>query len=110
MKYIITEQQHNVVIDKFITFQLEPHEERFSKHYPDSTFWIKDGKLIAEVNKKYNHFYLGSEIWSTISIMFSLEDDETKKVVRKWLKEHYKLRGLTPKDIYRHGSWVLEEN
>jgi hypothetical protein len=28
--------------------------------------------------------------------MFSLEFDETQKVIKDWLEEHYKLGGLTP--------------
>ena len=74
MKYIITEQKYNKAIDKFITYQLEPHEEKVSENHSDSIFWIKDGEIIAEVNKKWDYFFLHHVIWETISIMFSLEN------------------------------------
>jgi hypothetical protein len=96
MKYIITESQYNKTIDKFISYQLEPHEEKSSKEKPKSKFWVKDGKVIAELNKKNNEFYLHFDIWHMISLMFSLENDETKEVMRQWLKEHYNLSRLTP--------------
>jgi hypothetical protein len=31
--------------------------------------------------------------------MFSLEFDETQKVIKDWLEEHYKLGGLTPERV-----------
>jgi hypothetical protein len=74
MKYIITESQYNKAIDKFITYHLEPHEEKTSKKYPDSIFW------------------------TNISIMFSLEYKETQEVIKYWLEEHYNLGSLTPAD------------
>ena len=100
MKYSITESQHNRTIDKFITFQLEPHESKYSEKRPDSIFWSKDGEMIAEVDKKYNYFYLRGEIWDTISRMFSLNFDETQQVIRNWLEEHYKLGSLTLQHEY----------
>ena len=96
MKHNITKQKYNKVIDKFITYQLEPHEEKYSEEYPDSTFWVKDGEVIAEVDEKLNYFWVHHEIWYTISRMFSLEKDETQEVIRNWLEEHYKLGSLTP--------------
>jgi hypothetical protein len=96
MKYIITESQYNKTIDKFITYQLEPHEVKKSPKYPDSIFWVKNGEVIAEINKNSGYFFVERQIWKTISSMFSLELDETQQVIKDWLEEHYKLGGLTP--------------
>ena len=95
MKVIITEQQYNNAIDKFISYQFEPHEVRASKKYPDSVFWIKNGEVIAEIEKSKN-FWVHYQIWPTISNMFLLEYDDTQSVIKYWLEEHYKLGGLTP--------------
>ena len=97
---IITESQYNKVIDKFITFQFEPHEEKKSSDYPNSIFWIKDGNVIAEINKKLGYFWIHYHIWLTISAMFSLEFNETEQVIKHWLEEHYKLGGLTPNKLF----------
>jgi hypothetical protein len=96
MKYIITESQYNKTIDKFITYQFEPHEVRQSPKHPNSIFWVKDGEVIAEL-LHMNYFFVAREIWNTISPMFSLEFDETQKVIKDWLDEHYKLGGLIPR-------------
>jgi hypothetical protein len=98
MKYIITENQYNNSIDKFITYQFEPHEEIRTKKFPDSIFWVKDGKVIVEIEKT-NFFWVSNQIWRSISLMFSLKNDETQQVVKDWLEEHYKLGSLKPRPL-----------
>jgi uncharacterized membrane protein len=108
MKYIITESQYNKTIDKFITYQFEPHEEKRTKNKPNSIFWVNDGEVIAEIhNPKY--FWVDYQIWVTISSMFSLEYSETQQVIKDWLEEHYKLGGLTPL-VYRVGVQIGWKN
>lgn len=106
MKYIITESQYDNTIDKFITYQFEPHEEIRTKKFPDSIFWVKDGEVISEIENS-EYFWVSPQIWRSISLMFSLEYDETQQVIKDWLEEHYKLGELTPrfaKAIYK-ASW-----
>ena len=95
MKYIITESQYNNTIDKFITYIFEPHEEKRTKKFPDSIFWVKDGEVVAEV-KESAFFWVNHQIWRSISLMFSLNHTETRQVIKDWLEEHYKLGELTP--------------
>ena len=95
MKYIITESQYGNTIDKFITYQFEPHEEKRTKKHSESIFWVKDGEVIAEIEKSKD-FFVSPQIWTNIMSMFSLEDIETQQVIKEWLEEHYGLRGLTP--------------
>ena len=108
MKYIITESQINKVIDKFITYQFEPHEVKKSSKLPDSIFWVKDGEVIVEIYKRRDDFWVRSEIWKVIRNMFSLEYSETQQVIRDWLEEHYKLGGITPKIQLLHSHLQLE--
>ena len=98
MKYIITESQYGNTIDKFITYQFEPHEEKRTKKHSESIFWVKDGEVIAEIEKSkyYFHIWVSPQIWTNIMSMFSLEDTETQQVIKEWLEEHYKLGELTP--------------
>ena len=103
MKYIITESQYGKTIDNFITNQLEPHEEKWTKKHSESIFWVKDGEVIAEI-KKSEYFWVNRQIWMNINFMFSLEYDETKQVIKDWLEEHYKLGGLNPGN---YGSTML---
>ena len=109
MKYIITESQYGNTIDKFITYQFEPHEEKRTKKHSESIFWIKDGKVIAEIlNSKY--FWVNDQIWKNINVMFSLEYDETQQVIKEWLEEHYGLGSLLPAWINFSDEIMLEEH
>jgi hypothetical protein len=109
MKYIITESQYNKSIDKFITYIFEPHEEKRTRKFPDSIFWVKDGEVIAEIEKP-KYFYVNYKIWDNISSMLSLEYSETQQVIKDWLEEHYKLGGLTPVTSGYAGGVTLEEH
>ena len=109
MKYIITESQHNKIIDKFITYQFEPHEEKKSSKYPDSIFWVKDDEIIIEIEDS-DYFWVSPQIWRNIRSMFSLEYGETQQVISDWLEEHYKLGGLTPYTCSRTTIGMLEEH
>ena len=98
MKYIIKESQYNNAIDKYITYLLEPHEEKKTKKYPGAIFWVKDGEVITEIkNSKY--FWVSPQIWNNITLMFSLKHTETQQVVKDWLEEHYKLGSLKPRPL-----------
>jgi len=96
--YIITESQYNKSIDKFITYQFEPHEEKKNERLPKSLFWVKDGEAIAEIDD-LNYFWIKYSIFKNILSMFSLEKEETIIVMKRWLEKHYGLGHLTPRTI-----------
>ena len=95
MKYVIKESQYGNIINKFISHQFEPHKEKRTREYPESIFWVKDGEIIAEIEKSKD-FFVSPQIWKNIMSMFSLEYVETQQVIKEWLEEHYKLGGLKP--------------
>ncbi len=98
MKVIITESQYNRAIDQFISYYLEPHEVRTSKKSPESIFWIKNGRVIVEI-QNLTDFWVTKYIWYNISKMFSLNYEDTKLVITTWLQKYYELGNLTPKSI-----------
>ena len=98
MKVIITESQYNRAIDRFITYLLEPHEERTSEKYPESLFWVKGGEVIVEIENSA-YFWLRRMIWDRISEMFGLDYAGTQSVIKVWLEQHYNLGELTPQPI-----------
>jgi hypothetical protein len=106
MKIIITEQQYNKAIDKYLTYVFEPHEENTLEEYPGSIFWMKNGKVISEIENS-REFWIHNNIWEKISIMFSLEPVNVRQLIKEWLEEHYGLGGLTPNPFHSHHyfSW-----
>ena len=96
MKVIITEVQYGRAIDFYISHLLEPHEVKTSEKYPNSIFWIKDGKIIVEIENLEDDFWLRSDLWTNISIMFNLEYSEIQSVIKEWLKQHHNLGKFIP--------------
>ena len=68
---------------------LEPYET--DKH-PNHIFFMKDGELIFDYNKK-NGIVIFSydKIWSFLKSFFGLEYKEIQDITKEWVEEHYKL-------------------
>jgi hypothetical protein len=100
MKYIITESQYDKMIDRFISSQFEPHNEKTTPKYSNSIFWIKNGEVIAEIIDS-EYFWVKENVWDIISNMPSLKENETRQSISLWLEEHYNLGELTPKIMWK---------
>ena len=109
MKVIITESQYSKAIDQFISYLLEPHEEKTYDRYPDAIYWVKGGEVIVEIENSA-YFWLRYTIWNRISQMFGLDYDETQSVIKVWLEEHYNLGVLTPEGFMIFSQHLLEEH
>ena len=60
--------------------------------WKDYIFFMKDGKVIYEYNKKNGVVYLSyDKIWSFLSSFFGLEFEEIQVLTKEWVEEHYKL-------------------
>jgi len=93
MKYIITESKlHNIVI-KYLNSEygdLTPYE---TEKYPDYIFFMKDGEVIFDYDKKNRDVYVSySYVWSFLKTFFGLENKEIQILTKKWVNENYKLR------------------
>ena len=64
---------------------------RVARLDPEDRRRIKDGEIIAEIEKSKD-FFVSPQIWKNIMSMFSLEYVETQQVIKEWLEEHYKLK------------------
>lgn len=95
MEYLITESQYNKMIDNFISSRFDGFEEKTTPDYPKSIFWIKDGKIIAEI-EYLEDLYVDPDIWDIITLMFSFEYKDTKSSIKHWLENHYNSLKLDP--------------
>ena len=69
--------------------------------YPGSIFFKRksDGKIVAEIDKKYEDFWLHhDEIWSFFEKHFDLNYEGMQEIASDWLEEAFKLRGYTPRN------------
>ena len=96
MKILITENQLRKVQFKFLDYLFEDMCEVKSKKYPDFRFWKKNDKLVIELGIAGRLWVLHT-IWEDISNMLSLDEYETKQLIKDWAEQHLKLEGITPK-------------
>ena len=96
MKIIITENQLNVVYWDYLKYLFGDLTEVHSEKYPDSRFWKNDEYGVILELKKSGYLWVHYEIWSTFSMFFSLQYNETQQVMKDLLEEHLKLGGITP--------------
>jgi hypothetical protein len=95
MKFLITENQMRRLEFKYLNYLFDGMYEVESEEYPDSRFWKKDNEVVLELQKS-GKMWVYYVIWDNFSGMFSLEDNETQQVLKKWLEEHLNLEGITP--------------
>jgi hypothetical protein len=108
MKYIITESQYNKMIDRFISSQFDGFEAKTTSEYPTSIFWVKNGEVIAEIEKS-GYFVVKTKLWDIIAVMFSLDFDEVQSSIKNWLEEHHNLGNLKVEfmfDPFRRHRWA----
>ena len=72
--------------------------------------WLQDWLRIPQPIRLNTHqkldlegsrlfFWVEKNIWNNISVMFSLDQDETRLVIKHWLEKHHNLEGLSPKPL-----------
>ena len=97
MKYIITENQNDKLIIKYLNKMYGDLEEYRTDEYPGSVFYVKDKKIYMKQNLKNGYLYVDYDtIWQELETIFNLEFTEIQHIITKWVEETYKLRGTTP--------------
>jgi hypothetical protein len=75
---------------------LTPYE---TDGYPNHVFYIKNGEVIFEYNKKNGRAYISyGHIWSFFRDVFGMEYEQIQEVTKLWVEEHYKL-GVTTTEV-----------
>jgi hypothetical protein len=93
MKVIITENQLDRTIIKWLNSEygnLTPFE---TEEHPYHIFFMKDDKVIFFYNKKNGEVYISDDkIWSFLQNFFGLKFEEIQDLTKQWVEKHYKLR------------------
>jgi hypothetical protein len=97
MKFIITENKLNNVALSWMNQNFSPDQLEIvnSEKYPGSIFFMKDGVVVMEQDKKYKDFWLNNEIWSFFESVFGMEYEQIQEVLSYWLENTFKLKGFT---------------
>lgn len=86
--------KHKII--QYLNSEYGDLEQFEMEKYPDYIFFMKDGKVISDYNKKNGLTGISFEkIWSFLSSFFGLEYGEIQDLTKEWVEEHYKLRVTT---------------
>ena len=100
MKYIITENQNEKLIIKYLNNEYGDLEEYRTDEHPNSVYLVKDNKVYKELDTKYNGLYVDyTTIREDLINIIGGKYDEIKRIIKKWVEETYKLRGVSPKMV-----------
>ena len=91
MKYIITENRLNNIIFKYLDVKYGALEQKKGE-YSDIVFYFPGeeyGKLGWE---KSGDLYISYKLFNEISNFFGLENDDSRKVIGKWVEDRYNLK------------------
>ena len=111
MKVIITESQKDRAIIKLLNLEFGDLEQFETEEYPDIIFFMKDGEVIFDYDKKNGDVGISyDKIWSFLESFFGLEYREIQDLTKEWVEEHYKLRVVTTMEIAQKYFSNVEEH
>ena len=85
--------KHKII--KYLNTEYPELEQYETEEYPEFIFFMKDGEVVFDYNKKNGYVYISYDnIWSFLMNFFGLEYEEIQGLTKEWVEEHYKL-GVT---------------
>jgi hypothetical protein len=94
MKYIITESRFESLVFNYLDSRLEGTEPMKGK-YSDIVFGVPGetmGLIGIENPDWYSTLYIDSELLKGITLMFSLEWENTFDIIKKYVESRYNLK------------------
>ena len=86
--------KHKII--KYLNSEYGDLEQFETEKYPDYIFFMKDGKVIFDYNKKNGYVAVSyDKIWSFLKNFFGLKYEEIQGLTKEWVEEHYNLRVKT---------------
>ena len=78
---------------------------------PDYIFFMKNGEVIFEYNKKNKSVYISyDKIWSFLESFFGLEYEETQSLTKEWVERQFKSDVTTTTHHYKKRFWWWKDN
>ena len=97
MKYIITENQNEKLIIKYLNNEYGDLKEYRTDEHPNTIFYVKDNKVYMEQDLENGNLWIDYyTIWTELETIFGLEDDKIRRIITKWVEETYNIEGVTP--------------
>ena len=93
MKIIITENQMMRAQFAYLDYVFDGMRKVKSEDYPNSKVWVKDGKIILELDG-YGQLWIEYQIWNNICDMFSIDFPEINELIKEWGNRNLDLGGI----------------
>lgn len=91
--------KHKII--KYLNSEFSDLEQFETKKHPDYIFFMKDGEVVFDYNKKNGDVYISyDKIWSFLKKFFGLEYEEIQDIIKEWVEEHYNLRVTTTENLF----------
>ena len=96
----------NDIVKKWLTDNYGDLEGYETDKFPNRIFYMEDGKLIFNYNRKNSYCYINyEEIWSVLESVFQLGYEEIQAITKEWVEEHYKLGVTTTAGVIKKNNF-----
>lgn len=96
MKIQVNSNQLERIVIKWLNTYYGNLELITTEKYPESIFYVDSNDDVMLQYDEREIIYIDNIIWSQIQSIFNLSDNDVKSIIKVWLKETYKLEGLSP--------------
>ena len=98
------------VVIKYLNVMYGDLKEYRTDEHPDSVFFVKDKKVYMELDLDNREIFVDyATIWKDLENTFSLENDEIRHIIRKWVEETYNIRDVAVFGRRRVNPLLVEE-
>jgi|688.fasta_scaffold741177_2 hypothetical protein len=107
MNIIIDRPKLVRVVKLYLTKSFGNLTPKISSEYPNSLFYAdSENHIFMEYDKKNERVRVShKDIWSKLERYFYLNYDDIQLIIKDWLEEAYKLKGVTPTSF---GIWLTK--
>lgn len=92
MKYIITENQLDRFISKWLSKEYTDLEIYDHDNQPWSLYVNKDSEIIFLYHSKDNELYVSKDVMKFLINVFTIDDKQIKSIFKDWFEEHNNLK------------------
>jgi len=98
MNVQVNRNQMGRVVIKWLNKHLGKLTPKKHKDFPDVVFYVdSSNNVILQYAKLNEHVYIHyGDIWSLLEKIFHIGHNDVKSIIKIWLEDTYKLKGVRP--------------
>lgn len=81
------------IVKKWLSDNYSDLETFETEWFMDYVFYIKDGRVMFDYNKKTGRAHINyEEIWSFLQSVFSIEYEEVQEIMKEWVEDNFNIK------------------